>query len=208
MIRAALVALSLAGPAAAQTSAADILAALETPTTELEQLTSILEGADESKALVAMRMMLASGDPGMTRLALRAGLTSTSGVMRGVALEAYMEGQPTLMAFAEHAAEEAPPYFSEWMDYVGSLSSDTTGVFPIPVGPKVDGQACFSGAANPETCAIRVGGTEVSFLIGSAWGTARLNENGELVGSISRQANSRDFTGPIAVTIPLLGQVQ
>lgn len=207
MIRATLLAIGLAGPAAAQSTASDILAALEGPTDELKQLTDILEGADEERALTAMRLMLVSGDAAMERLALRAGLTSTSGVMRGVALEAYLSGQPTLVAFAEHAGE-APPYFAAWIDYNGSLSGDTTGSFPIAVGPWIEDQACFALPASRATCGVRVGGTEVSFFVGGSWGAARLNENGELVGSISRRASSRDDTGPISVTIPLLGQLQ
>lgn len=58
MIRAALFAVLFPVSAVGQTTAADILAALEKPTTELEQLTSILDGPDEEKSLVAMRLML------------------------------------------------------------------------------------------------------------------------------------------------------
>lgn len=207
IIRTILIAIGLAGPASGQSTASDILAALEGPTDELKQLTDILEGPDEERALTAMRLMLASGDASMERLALRAGLSSTSGVMRGVALEAYLSGEPTLVAFAEHAGE-APPYFAEWIDHNGSLSGDTTGSFPIAVGPWIEDQACFALPASPASCGVRVGGTEVSFFIGGSWGSARLNESGQLVGSISRRANSRDVTGPISVTIPLLGQLQ
>lgn len=207
MIRVVLIALGLAAPVTAQTTAKDILAALETPTDELKQLTAILEGADEEKALVAMRLMLGSGDAGMQRLALRAGLSSTSGVARGVALEAYLNGQPTLMAFAEHAAEPTS-YFAEWLNFVGSLSGDKTGSFPIAVGPWIEDQSCFALPSQPTSCGVRIGGTEVSFLIGSSWGTARLNEAGELVGSISYRRSSSSETGPISVKIPLLGQSQ
>lgn len=204
MIRSALLAIVLAAPAAAQTSAADILAALEKPTTELEQLTAILEGTDEEKALVAMRLMLESGDPAMERLALRVGLTSTSGISRGVALEAYMQGQPTLMAFATGGAD-ASDEFQRWIQSIGSLSSETSGVFPIVIGPSIDDKNCFGAAAGSRNCTSRIAGTEVSFLIGGTWGTASLNESGELVGSIS---NGSYKTGPVAVKIPLLGQLQ
>ena len=207
MIRAALFGLALAGPAAAQSTAADILSALEGPTAELEQLMGVLEGPNEEKALTAMRLMLASGDPAMERMALRAGLTSTSGVARGVALEAYLAGQPTLTAFAE-AEGEPGTYFETWLGQVGAVSSENTGVFAIPVGPMIADKNCFGTPSDPTECGVRQGGAEVSFYIGRSWGTVRLNENGELVGSISNRANSSTFTGPIALTIPLLGQLQ
>lgn len=204
MIRAAVMACVLAAPAAAQSTAADILAALDTPTDELQQLTAVLEGADEERALVAMRLMIGSGDPAMARLALRAGLTSTSGVVRGVALEAFMNSQPTLTAYAV-AQEENAEGFQRWVQTLGSLTSATEGSFPIAVGPYIAAQNCFGSAQFPNDCHRRLGGAELSFREGSDWGTARLNENGELTGAIS---SARFSTGPVAVTVPLLGQLQ
>jgi hypothetical protein len=202
--RACLFSLALAGPAAAQSTAADILAALEAPTDELAQLTAILEGPDEEKALVAMRLMLGSGDPAMERLALRAGLSSTSGVMRGVSMDAFMESGPTLVAFAVGQEDNAEG-FQRWIQTIGSLSSATEGSFPIEVGPYIEDENCYGSGDQPAQCYRRLGGTELSFYQGDAWGTARLNESGELVGSIS---NNRYVTGPIAITITLLGQLQ
>jgi hypothetical protein len=202
--RGCLLAMALAGPAAAQSTAADILAALEAPTDELAQLTAILDGPNEERALVAMRLMLASGDRAMERLALRAGLSSTSGVVRGVAMDAFMKSRPTLIAFAV-GQEDTAEGFQRWMQTIGSVSSATEGSFPIGVGPYIEDENCFGSGARPTQCYRRLGGTEFSFLEGSVWGTARLNESGELVGSIS---NDSYKTGPIAITIPLLGQLQ
>ena len=204
MIRACLVMMTLAAPAAAQTTAADILAALEAPTNELQQLTAVLEGPDEEKALVAMRLMLGSGDPAMERLALRAGLSSTSGVVRGVALESFLKSRPTLTAYAV-GQDDAAEGVQVWLQSVGAISADAAGSFPIAIGPYIEDENCFGSAQRPTECYNRVGGTELSFYIGQSWGVARLNESGELVGSISNRGYK---TGPIAVTIPLLGQLQ
>jgi hypothetical protein len=152
--------------------------------------------------------MLGSGDATMERMALRAGLTSTSGVARGVALEAFMNSQPTLMAFAEIDGEDQEEVFARWIAAVGSLSSSTTGNFPIGIGPYSAEDNCFVASDRPTTCSSRLGGTEVSFYSGGSWGTARLNESCELVGSISHNFNSSMTTGPITLTIPLLGQLQ
>ncbi len=205
MMRAILLSLMLAAPAVAQQTASDILAALEQPADEMRQLTEILTGPDEEKALSAMRLMLVSGDPALERLALRAGLTSTSGVVRGVALSAFLDGKPTLVAFAETQVEE-PAGFQRWIEAVGSLNSQETGSFAITVGPPVeDAPSCYGSLLEPGDCRVRIGGTELSFYVGSAWGSARLNENGELVGGISNAAYK---TGPITLRIPLLGQLQ
>ncbi|SMY08010.1 hypothetical protein [Flavimaricola marinus] len=209
MIRAMALALLMPLPAVAQSTAAEILGALDAPTSELEQLMEVLNGPNEEKALTAMRLMLASGDAAMQRLALRAGLSSTSGVARGVALEAYLKTQPTLIAFASvEGEEEVNSGFARWMNANGSLSSDRTGSFPIPIGPYLEDQNCFGSPTRPNDCFNRLGGTEVSFFVGAAWGTARLNDSGELVGSISHSFSSNQFTGPISLTIPLLGQLQ
>lgn len=204
MIRTACLSLLLASSALAQTTAGDILTALETPTDELKKLTAILEGADEEKSLTAMRLMLASGDPGMTRLALRAGITSTSSVARGVALEAYLMSQPTLVAYATVETEQIEG-FQRWIPRVGSASSDTTGVFPIAIGEFLEDQSCFGAPGNTSKCARRLGGTELSFLVDGKWGSVQLTDSGELVGFISHDTFK---TGPVALTIPLLGQFQ
>jgi len=204
MMRAALVWLCLALPASAQQTAADILSQLDGVEAELRQLNDILTGPNEERALAAMRLMLASGDPALERMALRAGLSSTSGVARGVALEAYLSAMPTVVAFAT-AQSDNPDGFRNWIEGVGSVSSDATGSFPIEVGPITEDGSCYGTRKYPRNCYVRIGGTEVSFLIGGSWGSARLNENGELVGAIS---NGTYRTGPIALRIPLLGQLQ
>ncbi len=208
MIRALVFAALMPLPAVAQSTAADILTAIEAPTSELEQLMEVLGGPNEEKALTAMRLMLESGDATMERMALRAGLTSTSGVARGVALDAFMNTQPTLMAFATADTEgEVNVGFEQWIDANGSLSSAKTGSFPIVVGPYLDDENCF-GSTTLRGCHSRLGGTEFSFYVGSAWGTARLNDGGELIGAISHRFDSKRFTGPVSLTIPLLGQLQ
>lgn len=187
----------------AQSNAADILAALDEPTSELEQLGEILDGTNEEKALVAMRLMLASGDPVMKRLALRSGLTSTSGVMRGVALEAFFQGQPNLVAFAK-SEEEDTTGFQRWMLRAGALSSENSGSFPVAIGPAIDGENCFSAPGYNE-CRNRVAGAEAAMIVVESWAIATLNDSGELVGTLSA---ARESTGPISFTIPLLGQLQ
>ncbi len=169
----------------------------------------VLEGPNEEKALTAMRLMLGSDDPTMERMALRAGLTSTSGVARGFALKTFLNTQPSLMAFATAATEgEVNVGFEQWLEANGSLSSATTGSFPIAVGAYLSDENCFGSSSGSGGCFGRLGGTEFSFRIGSAWGTARLNDSGASIGAISHRFDASRSTGPMSLTIPLQGQLQ
>lgn len=198
--RAAAVLVALATSVQAQRlSLADLSAAVESDAAELAGFRSALADPDPNRALAAMRILMASGEPLLVNLALEAGLSALDGVMRKSAFEAYIASRPTLLAHAEIEGDFGEK-FRGWIERLGgSAASETTGTLTLAIGPWDDASRCYLGPR--QTCQARIADGQLSYATDYGTVGLALGEGGILSGSVSHSLSG----GPVSIRVPLLG---
>jgi hypothetical protein len=204
MWRAATLALAFAGTAQAQgLTLSDLSAAVDVDASEIAGFRAALADPDPNRALAAMRILMASGEPLLVNLALEAGLSAPDGVMRKSAFEAYVATRPTLLAHAEIDGDFGEK-FRSWIELSGgSVASETTGTLTLAIGPWDEDQRCYLRAAQ-DTCQTRVADGQLSDVMSYGIIGLVLGEGGTLTGSVSHERSG----GPVSIRVPLLGQLQ
>lgn len=203
MIRAALTCLLLL-PGAVQAqglSLEELQAQIDTDTAEIEGFRALLSDPNPSRAIAAMRAMMASGDVVLENLALEAGLSSAHGPMRKTALETYLDTGPTLQIAAtlQDGDNTDVSAFQSWMSSYGTLSGERTGAITLVIGKKLDEQNCYSTTG---TCVTWLTADGISFTVAQGLiGTVRLGDGGVLVGNIG----GKRIGGPVDLRADLLG---
>jgi hypothetical protein len=188
---------------AAQTMTPEELAAMVDQRVDaLNPYIELLNNPDPQRSQAAMLIMLESGDPTLTSMALEFGLLSPSAKLRRAALQAHLATRPNLTIQFDGSNIERSNYFlytiTRFLD--GSVADDGTGRIQIGLGDYSDEAQCFL-QRDSDDCLLAVTAGGVGIWIGNYLSAnLTLDENGALIGS----GDLMDVREPAPARIQLL----
>lgn len=195
-------------PAMAQTSIDDIEAALGGAAEELQRVDDILAHSDANRRLAGMELLLASGNPTYVRRAKEVGLFSSDPYLRSAALKAVLEGGGALTFELDTSGlgEELLASWARKLSGDGVVAPDGSSIaVTFRLGGFDAKNNCYL-ILNSKNCMVVLEGENVAI----TWvfyrfmqGLTRLNESGELVGSLTFSDNSSP-RGSVPVRVNLM----
>lgn len=205
-LAAAILLLTLAPPASAQSSLADIKAKLDGHSSELAEVDAMLADPDKNRRIAAMELLLQSGNPVFIQRAKEAGLFSSDIEMQMAALKAIFDGGGpfTLMMDLTKAKEEQTAARA-WLSTHGGTwdETGTIGTVTFATGDFDPKRKCWI-LREGRSCAITLSAITVSL---AGWhdgsGTLKLNAEGALRGTFKNTDNRGRFA-PVPAQILLI----
>lgn len=194
-----------AAPAVAQSiSIDDLKARIDQSVGAQAQYLELLSDPDPMRAMVAMEVMMGSGDPTLRRMAVETGIFSSNPAVRASALRAFFAAKPTVSVFMS-VGENFEDNQRNWLNSQvasigGSVSPDSTAFVSLRVADYNADEDCYMNAAARAGCLFRVSDQVVSFRIFGLWNALTLNDAGELTGTIMPYANYPNASARIPVT--------
>lgn len=187
------IALLYALPVSSQTlSVADIMAQVDQKVSGVNEYQQLLNDPDPVRAIAAMEIMLASGDPDLRKMAIEYGFFSPSRDVRAAALKTVWDSNPLFSITFDGTASDVKEFSNELSsgfrarpgaDGVAKVSQSISGFdeddecYAVPRGSNLTG-----------TCVLKVFGDEAQFYnrFGN-WYPLTLTEEGVLEGVIGLQ---------------------
>ncbi|MFN4153901.1 MAG: hypothetical protein ACK4HF_04555 [Paracoccaceae bacterium] len=180
--------LGAAALANAQTlSAADILARVEQKVGGVNEYQALLNDPDPNRSMAAMEVMLDSGDSKLVRMALDYGIYSPNPVVQRMALEGFFASAPNLsLHFSGTEAAKESWYTNNISNYLkGSVDAAGDGFASIQAGKYDPEKKCYARADDETDCFVSLSDAGVSIVILKKQGSLKLNDNAELIGTIT-----------------------
>ena len=193
-----------AGAAMAQTSLADIQAAVAASSSELDQVDAMLADTDPNRRLAALKLLIASGEPLFVKRAKEVGLLSSDPEMQKVAVAATLDqGGPFRLEIDLSQLEEGSSMHKLIQDYDGSIDETAKlGRVTFSTLPYDADRKCWP-AADGKVCAIIPTGAAYSL---DEWqygsGSLELQPDGALTGTFNFNRGGFERVGAPA-RIPL-----
>lgn len=198
IIRAILLTMALAAPAAAQVTLDELDAVADEADQAMTAFRERLNDPDPDRALAVLEALITRGDAAQRRLAIRHGLESTDRAVRATTLRAIFNANPTIRAVFDPVAQEPNTgYGGAIVGAGGVLNEKGDGSVTFKVNGFDAKNDCWTHGRYKK-CLIRMRGDAVSLWFGDSWGGYELDgSTGRLVGE---QAIARNLT---AATIDL-----
>ena len=158
----------------------------------------LLNNPDEERAVTAMEIMLASGDPTLVKMGLEFGLLSARPGVRKRALEAFFNGKPGLTVRLDGSVTEDRDFRNMMRADNATRAPENVGFWRLKVGEYDPLQKCYVHEGST-TCflAVTLDGVVTN---GRSWGgMVQLDEAGALVGSA--QLSGIDEAIPISIRL-------
>lgn len=176
-----------AGSVMAQTSLAEIQAAVAATTSELEQVDAMLADADPNRRLAALQLLIGSGHPVYMKRAKEVGLLSSDPEMQRVAIAAtFDQGGPFRLELDLSQLSGETSLHDLIEDYGGSIDdSIKLGRVTFSTLPYDHEKKCWP-SANSDRCLIIPTGAAYSL---DGWeygsGSLQLQPDGTMLGSFN-----------------------
>lgn len=193
-----LMVLSSTAVSAQSLSVADISSQIDTDMAALDEYAALLNDPDPRRALKAMQIMLASGDPDLERLALDFGIYSTDARVRQVAFETWIKTEPTLV-FRLNAGEDRAKEVARYLkSFQGTMNSEGLGSTSYVVGAFDEDRNCYiwKGYSN---CAVSISDDAIMVNFNGYWCEMTISDDARLAGAITIHGN----IDPVPTEIPI-----
>ncbi|WP_335948930.1 hypothetical protein [Salipiger bermudensis] len=193
----------VAPPALAQQlSLEELRAKVDQEMSKDDEIIAMLSSEDPARSQATMRVMLDSGDPEMTRIALENGIHSTDAVVRTLAVKGFLASEPLIEMHIDASDEDQNELSYVLGDLQVAANADQQAVW---IGQLEEGAAdgtCYPAERWPGDCLFRaVGGTLQIFGTDKRWHDLYLTDAGSLQSSmvLSRANTAIRVTATIPV---------
>ena len=195
-----LAALAIADTASAQSiSIEDLQSQIAAELAQSNQYGELLNNPDPAQSLVAMKVMLRSGDPILIDLALDYGLYSPNPEVQYLALKGYFDSGPVIQVRFDGTGADAADFQATMKGrYQSAVAPDNSGIWTVRVGAFNEENSCYMLRTSTSICLILHTDNGTMIYTNSKWSQLALSDEAMLVGSVDI-----DRVGNVPVRIPI-----
>lgn len=147
----------------------------------------IMDDADPRRSAAAVKIMMASGDPELERMAREYALFSPHPIIQRTALQAFFDSAPNLEIYLDGSALDNETY-KKFASFIvgqrGSNLDDKNAFFLMQLGKFDEAKKCWVNAAYQNYCLIHLSENQATVSLLNKAAPLRLNDDGILEGSI------------------------
>lgn len=164
-------------------SVEDLQKQIDAEMTRGSEYSVLLNDPDPARALAAMKVMMASGDPELIRIAADYGLYSANPAVRAEALKAFLATKPRIDAFFTEAGSDGD--FRHAMKAHFSSEPNASGVVAttLIIGSYDPENDCY--AIGAQSCGLQVRPEAILIGLDDIWNEITLTKSASLEGSVN-----------------------
>lgn len=175
---------SFSSAAAAQSiSVEDLQKQIDAELTKGSEYISLLNQPDTKRALAAMKVMMASGDPELVQIAADYGLYSANPAVRAEALRGYFATNPRVDFFLSRKGSKGD--FNKAMEelFQAEANADGTVATAVTIGEYQPENDCYLNQR--KDCWLQIRPEAIRFKLHRVWNELSFTDDASLVGSVN-----------------------